>query len=53
MDERAAGEEERRVPEVKLKIVQKRLQVGAQNVRENFLHTVSIGANLRGQKTEC
>lgn len=53
MDERVEGEDKRRVPEGKLKLVQNLLKVGAKNVRENFLHAVSIGVNLRGQKTVC
>lgn len=51
MNERAEGEEKRCVPEVKLTVVQNLLKVGAKNVQENFLHTVSIGVNLCGQKT--
>ena len=50
MDERAEGEK-RLVPEVTLKLVQNLLKVGAKNVQENVLHTVSIGVHLRGQRT--
>lgn len=51
MDERAEGEEKRRVPEVKVKLVQYLLKVGTKYVQKNFLHTVGISVNLRGQKT--